>query len=187
MKSNSNSAQTLNELQLKIQLFRCYWNRGRSCHLCWWLEVAVGATRRTINKRQRQYITKKVNILLTAFKLSMQRKWSQQADVLKSCLSSIWCQKWACLLECNFFLFLFLLSYCSPSLNFFSHLRCSPLISFQIPSKGGGGWTSSKHVPDHVPAQCALTRCSTATEAMLWRWCSPRATHRRQAEVENSK
>lgn len=120
MKSKSNSAQTLNELKLKTQLFRCYWNRGRSCHLCWWLEVAAGATRRTINKRQRQYITKKVNILLTAFKLYTQRKWSQRADVFKSCLSSIWCQKWVCLLECNFFLsFLSLLSCCSPSLTFF--------------------------------------------------------------------
>lgn len=189
MKSNSNSAQTLNELQLKIQLFRCYWNRGRSCHLCWWLEVAVGATRRTINKRQRQYITKKVNILLTAFKLSMQRKWSQQADVLKSCLSSIWCQKWACLLECNFFLFCSFSPTVLHPLTFFLTSDAPPSFPFKyhLTGGGGGGWTSSKHVPDHVPAQCALTRCSTATEAMLWRWCSPRATHRRQAEVENSK
>ena len=48
------SSHWMNSHQLPTQFLRCYWNRGGSCHLCWWLEVTVQAARRSINKRQCQ-------------------------------------------------------------------------------------------------------------------------------------
>lgn len=173
---NETTLQTLNELKPKTELFRCDSNRECSCRLRRWLEVAVGAIRRTINKSQRQYITKKVNILLTAFKLCTQRQWSHEAGLFFDLfILNLW--------NCVFFLafLLFLLPYCSSSFTLCLASDAPPphLLSntIQLGKRERGGWlTSSKHVPDHVPGQYALTQCSAATEAMLQRWCSPGAT-----------
>lgn len=171
---NEITLQTLNELKPKTELLRCDWNRECSCRLRRWLEVAVGAIRRTINKSQRQYITKKVNILLTAFKLCTQRQWSREAGLIFDLfILNLWNRV--------FFLafLLFLLPYCSPSFTL-CLASDAPSPTFKYYPTGeegeGGRLTSSKHVPDHVPGQYVLTQCSAATEAMLQRWCSPGAT-----------
>lgn len=55
--SRRNQNQTL-KLELKIQLFRCDWNRGWGCHLCQRWDVVVEAFRRFGNKSSRQYVTR---------------------------------------------------------------------------------------------------------------------------------